>query len=481
MLNVLIDTNILIPLEDTNRELDSRLAELRRLCSENEVVLRCHPAQYRDISRDTNVERRRIVESRIAQYPQIENPPSFGAAELASLQLSESDDNDAVDNQLICALYRNAAHILITEDREIHKKSQRIGLQERVHHLDQFLVFLEDKIRVATPPLGISECFLHELRIEDAFFDSLRGAYVGFDNWFNQKSREGRRAWIVRANGDIMALVIQKIESDVIVTNEGSRLTGKVLKLCTFKVAEAWRGRKIGERLLYTAFKHAIDNSINWIYLTAVGREQVMLISLCEEFGFEKIGTDIHGRDEVYCKDMKIPTGDNALPNFEYTVKHYPFYRKNASTKWIIPIKPKWHEMLFPDISSWRGTLFENDASVYRSCANTIKKAYICHSKVSSMRIGDILYFYRSEDRKTVECVGIVEDVFRSQSLQEILAQVSKRTVYHPSEMEQMVDRETLVILFRLLDYITPVDREELQRHGVLGNIQSIRRINFAL
>jgi len=199
-MNVLIDTNILIPLEDTSRELEVRLAKMKRLCSASDIILKRHPAQRMDISRDRDTGRRNIVESRIEQYPYIENPPVCNQSDLAALQLSQNNDNDTVDNQLIYALYRNAVHLFVTEDRTIHKKAQRIGLQERVHYIDQFVAFLEAKNRteVEAPPLGIAECYLHELKIEDSFFDSLREAYPGFNDWFRQKTLEGRKAWIVR-------------------------------------------------------------------------------------------------------------------------------------------------------------------------------------------------------------------------------------------------------------------------------------------
>jgi len=278
-----------------------------------------------------------------------------------------------------------------------------------------------------------------------------------------------------------MALVIQKIETDETVTQEGRRLNGRALKLCTFKVADEWRGRKIGERLLYTAFRHAIQNEIDWVYLTAVGKDQAMLISLCEEFGFENVGTDVRGRDEVYCKDMRKPSNDGNLSNVSYAIRHYPFYRKDTSQKWLVPIRPQYHEMLFPDIGDWRDTFFADDPIVYGSCANTIKKAYLCHARVAKMKDGDILYFYRSHDRKSVECIGIVEYVFKSNDAQEILAHVSKRTVYSQSEIEGMTEKDTVVILFRLLGYIPPISDAELAKRDVRGPIQTIRQVSFSL
>ena len=44
-MNILLDTNIIIPLEDTSRILDSSFAEMRRLAAEQQHCLYVHPMQ----------------------------------------------------------------------------------------------------------------------------------------------------------------------------------------------------------------------------------------------------------------------------------------------------------------------------------------------------------------------------------------------------------------------------------------------------
>ena len=61
-MNILLDTNIIIPLEDTSRILDSSFAELRKLSVEQSHCLYIHPMQLEDINRDKNQERRKIDE-----------------------------------------------------------------------------------------------------------------------------------------------------------------------------------------------------------------------------------------------------------------------------------------------------------------------------------------------------------------------------------------------------------------------------------
>ena len=100
-MNILLDTNIIIPLEDTNRVLSTSFADLKRLAAEQHHCFYIHPLQYDDIKRDKNKERRQIVLSRLEQYPRITNPPVLDDKEREELGLKEADDNDKVDNNVL--------------------------------------------------------------------------------------------------------------------------------------------------------------------------------------------------------------------------------------------------------------------------------------------------------------------------------------------------------------------------------------------
>lgn len=116
-MSILLDTNIIIPLEDTSRILDSSFAELRKLSAEQQHCLYIHPIQFEDIKRDKNLERQKIVLSRLKQYSQIDNPPILTEKDCLKLGLSQSNDNDRVDNNVLFALYRGAVHLLVTNDQ----------------------------------------------------------------------------------------------------------------------------------------------------------------------------------------------------------------------------------------------------------------------------------------------------------------------------------------------------------------------------
>ena len=482
-MKVLVDTNILIPLEDTGKELSPEMAEIRRRSQQLGHVLCIHPSQKEDISRDSDTRRKEILFSRIRQYCEIPQPPTLTKTEREKYGWNQNNDNDRIDNLLLLSVVRGAVHFLVTEDRKIHVKARRVGIQENVHYSNQFVAYLRiqaEEEEDVYPPSGIEEILLHEIQVNQIFFDSLRSDYKEYDTWYFKKAREGRKAWCIRNDETVYAICIYKEEHEPEINDSGLTLDGKVLKLCTFKVGEEVRGRKLGERLLYSAFKYATEQGISYIYLHIFGEQHEILVSLCEDYGFQVVGK-YRDRDDAYLKEMVPPScsSDCVDDPLNYAVKYYPNYLDSpAVRKFIVPIRPKYHENLFPDSSSLASGLFSEDYSQYTAESNTIKKAYICHSNTQKIRSGDLLLFYRTEDRKSIECIGIVEQTYRGTDITKVLPMVSKRTVYSEEKIEKWLEKETLIILFRFLQNFNPVDYKVLSQAGIRGSIQTIRKIS---
>ena len=242
-MNILLDTNILIPLEDTSRILDDDLSKIKLLCSKYGYNLYIHPLQIEDIKRDKNTVRREIVLSRLKQYQEIENPPKLTEEFLSELQWGQKDDNDRIDNNLLFSLYRNAVSILVSNDEGIHKKAKKSNLQEKIFRTKQFLAFLEKQEKKPKEiSVGVENLFLYELDVNNTFFDSLRETYDGFNEWFKEKCGERRKCWCIKENSKILAICIYKDEKNETIADNGEPVIGKILKLCTFKVAPEFRG-----------------------------------------------------------------------------------------------------------------------------------------------------------------------------------------------------------------------------------------------
>ena len=137
-MRILIDTNIIIPLEDSSRALEPYLARLHQLAIEHHHQIFIHPASVTDINRDRNQARCEITLSRLARYPSIDTPPRrFPEKHLQAL------NNDEVDDEILYTLNRNAASVLVTEDRGIHRKAIICELNSRVLYVQQAVIWLE--------------------------------------------------------------------------------------------------------------------------------------------------------------------------------------------------------------------------------------------------------------------------------------------------------------------------------------------------
>jgi len=475
----LLDTNILIPLEDSNIPLPPGLADFVRLAQEHGHPLVFHPASEEDINRDRDEDRRRRTRDRLSQYTRLD------CVQDCPWNTSSTNENDACDNEILYALECDAAHYLVTEDREIHKKavSRNIGIRVfGIQAAEDFLRRLYEPTSVQLP--NIKDVPLHSLThlLSDEFFDSLREDY-DFDPWFRRNAGDGRRAWVYWSSPEKLgALCIYARKENDDITGRGNILPGSSLKLCTFKVGEGCRGRKVGELFLKAAFRYATENRLENIYIHGNSDKQNILFDLLSDFGFTEYGR--YDDDVVFVKNHPVIAPDDSsidLSAFEYFRKYFPHFRHDSGVrKFIIPIRPEYHRILFSDYASPvdppQLTLFDST----NTASNAIKQAYLCHAKLGQISPGDIILFYRSTDEKAITNLGIVEQYETLEDANEIVDRVRRRTVYSMSEIKSMAIKPTKVMLFRLVKHFThPPSFDWLKQNRVVnGNIQTIREIN---
>lgn len=276
----------------------------------------------------------------------------------------------------------------------------------------------------------------------------------------------------------VKAICIYKIENQLELTGSPNK-HGRFLKLCTLKVDQSIRGRRIGERLLFTAMNRAYQDTCEGVFVHTRESKQQSLVGLLEDFGFSNIGP--YKTDAVYYKNVNPSSEYGEISPLQYVECYYPhFVNDDRVAKYIVPIQPRFHERHFPDQSALSDGLFQDDQFLLSPCGNAVKKAYICNSNTQQIAEGDLLLFYRSNDRCSVQVCGVVEKVVRTRDADLALTIVSKRTVYTREEVRSMMagGRDALILLFR---YIVPeleVRQLDLHNAGVKGSIQTIRRIS---
>lgn len=476
----LLDTNILIPLEDSQVPLQESLANFVRLAHEHGHPLVYHPASEDDIQRDTNQVRRDETLARLRQYSRLQERL------VCPWNTPETRENDACDNEILFALDCDAAHALVTEDRRIHDKARARGLGDRVYSIqtaEDWLRRLHEQVSVHLP--NVEEVSLYSLtpHLAGAFFDSLREGYPEFDVWFRESARSNTKAWVSWESSETLgAICIFKHQTNESITQEGLALPGAALKLSTFKVGDAVRGRKIGELFLKAAFRYASANRLEHIFIHGDEDEHHFLFELLEDFGFVRVGSHPgrDARDAVYLKHHPIQAPvDGTLESFEYLRRYFPHYRDGESVgKFIVPIRPEFHRILFPDYDSPA----DQQMALFRpsnTAGNAIKMAYLCHSQTQGVRAGDVVLFYRSGDERAITSLGVVEDYQTLSDAAEIARLVSRRTVYSMQDIEHMARKPTKVMLFRLVKHFNSAPSHQwlLESEIIKGNIQSIRTI----
>lgn len=482
-MKVMLDTNIIIFREDDN-VLHQELQQLLRVMSEAGWDVVVHPLSIKELETDRDFERRAKVLSKVSTYPVLDRPPQpdNDAEFLETIRVGIQGIIE-VDLHLLYALYRNVADFLLTEDKGIHRMARRVGLSDRVVAIGEALALFSQltfRPRVISPP-ALHQDYCYNLDLNDPIFDDLKENYIGFTGWMKRISKEHRPCWVNRReDSSIGALMILKDEDETI---EGTPVIPRKprLKICTMKVTH--NGQKIGELLLRIAFDHAMEMRYDEIYLTHFVEEDDRLVDLIDQFGFVKKALLKDGQD-VFIKRMMPPECSiGGLDAIDFNRLYFPsFYDGPYCTKFIIPIRPEYHDRLFTDIEGRQTTLFEHGGDFIIE-GNTIKKAYICARRIKTMKPGDLLLFYRSDDQKQITNLGLIEQVHHDvRDGYEITRIVGKRTVYGRYELDEMASGKSgaLVILFRHLFHLPrPLSYQELLGMGILkGPPQSIMKID---
>lgn len=469
----LLDTNILIPLEPAStadlEPTSKAVTGLVQVISKAGDAIRTHPFQLIDIDQDKNDSRRTLRRMLFGKYVALESPPSLTENITTELGTPSPNSNNWVDFHLLAALERDAVGYLVTEDEKLHKRARRIGLSDRVLTIADASLMVEARLASSPPPLLIvKHDKAYNLNRNDPIFASIKEDYPEFDIWFTKCCNDGRDVYFIEGKSrEYAAICILKTEDSPLPC-----LSGKVLKLCTFKVSKDYYGSKYGELLLKNLFQYAEKNSFNHIYVE-VKEGQEFLIGFLEDFGFKDLNENKTSDEMRMGKPTSLVApdpiqlaADSGVDGFEYHQRYGPNYCVPLKDRfYIVPIKPKYEEMLFPERQKQRSMFQGNDAF-----GNSIRKAYLCHSRIRKLSKSDLLLFYRSDDSKAVTALGIVEKTLVSGVSDEIEKFVGKITVYSKADIAWLCEKEVLAIIFRQVTVLrSPISKDELLANGLLN------------
>ncbi len=470
---ILLDTNILIYLLDDNI-LDSKVAKITKtLYDSDKYSIVIHPRTLDEADKIKDEARKAIFKSKLSLYNVIDKPPNM-SNEFNTLA-GAKNINDKIDNEMLYALKSNCVSYFITNDKKLNKKGIKLGLGDRVLSLDDALEkFREEEKIVIDTPVFITKEYLYNIQLNDVFFDTLKSDYLDFEDWFIDKQRKGMQAYITRnEKKHITSFLMIKEE------NQNEDYSGfedpfkpaRRLKISTFKVNDT--GKRIGECFIKIIVKEAIEKQVDEIYITTFSKQQ-SLIFLLKEYGFKfytfkntVTGSGKVKKESIFVKDMKNREG-------------YPFVSLKNQEIFIIPVQPHYHKLLFEEAEKEFQISIEDMQGMHTS-ANAIRKAFISNSKRRDIKPKDIVLFYASQDKKAITTLGIVEATWNKfDSKEEIYNIVRKRTAYTEDELQEVVNLDSLVIMFK--HYITfnkYINYDFLLNNGIVnGYIQAPIKIS---
>lgn len=483
-MRILIDTNILINLED-NKVINEKFAQFYLLAISNNCKILYHPnAIPLDIKRDSNSERKEITISKLQKYEKLKDfaklPEDFNT------KLGCKKENDRIDNEQLFQLYKKYVDFFITEDKGIISKGKSINLSEKVLNVSQILYLLEEIFTIKIPfhPI-LKEHSIREIehKFKEEFFDSLRDDYgkKEFNLWLKKCSEKNRKCYTLQVENELKAILIYNKESPSNHKIDG--IYDDMLKICTLKVADTVFGIKLGELFLNKMFQYCIEQKIKYLYLT-VYEKQIHLINLLCKFGFYKrTFVNSQGLEEI---QMIKELDKSKIKIKENLISIHPFYTDNQSIgKYVIPIRPEYYSYLFKDGELRLPTLFDSSPeSINEIQGNTIIKVYISGSRTTKLKKGDLLLFYASKTNKVIEPVGVLESIEIVDNFEKLWNLVNKKTVFSQSDLQKMINekKKLNVITFRLVTYLKKkVNLPKIEQLNSFKNkIQTITKISEA-
>ncbi|MDP4277880.1 MAG: hypothetical protein Q8914_09640 [Bacteroidota bacterium] len=475
-MKALLDTNIIIHRE-AGKIVNQDIGILFRWLDRAKYVKCIHPATIQEIQKNPNKETVRSFMAKLDSYEQIQIPTPLRNEVKEVSKKFDTNVNDLIDSKLLNEVFAERVDLLISEDKKIHTKAEKLGISEKVFTIDSFLekVFSEHPDLVDYKVLNVRKKNFGYIDLNDEFFLSLKGDYPGFENWFIKKTDEVAYVTENKSNGKLLSFLYLKVEgkdenyNDVMPHFKPK----KRLKIGTFKVIN--NGFRLGERFLKVIFDNALINRVEEIYVTIFDHrdEQLRLIELLEKWGFFYWG--IKGGEKVYVRNF------NPSFNMDRMEYCYPYISRKKGI-YMVPIYESYHTELLPD------SILNNESPLefvedfpHR---NGISKVYISNAKLPHPNKGDLILFYRTGGyyKSVITTIGLVESViYNIKTEDDFLKHCRKGSVFPEKELKQMWNYSTFarpfVVRFMYV-YSFPhrINMKRLIELGILKDVNDAPR-----
>lgn len=300
-----------------------------------------------------------------------------------------------------------------------------------------------------------------DIDLNDPFFDSLKADYpVGgkvkpFEVWFPEKAQEGRTALVFDDENGLGAFVCIKDETENIVLTDSTLPKKTRCKITTIKIAERFRGQRLGEGAIGLVLWKWKDLGWEDIYVTVFDKHDLLITQLTK-FGFIKVGYNPNG-EGVYLRSR-------SSVDYSDPYKSFPFINPDFQNAGYLCVNDFYHDTLFP-YSELKNTL---QTSVALNVRNGLSKIFVgAQYTVPPYKIGEPIFIYRihtgSGTKRYKSCLTsfcIVTNVIavkRSGShlmtFDELLAKIGNKSVYDESELQTKYNNDKNMFVIEMLYY----------------------------
>lgn len=298
-----------------------------------------------------------------------------------------------------------------------------------------------------------------EIDLTDPFFDSLKEDYpadtsnIGFERWFQKKAEADTTALVFDDEEGLGAFVCLKEENEPIELVEGMLPAMPRIKISTLRLAERFRGQRLGEGAIGLALWKWQKSKTEDIYVTVFEKHDLLIAQL-ERFGFWLAGHNLNG-ECVYIKSR-------ARVDYSDPYKSFPFISPAFHNAGYLIVDDVYHDTLFP-YSEVRNTLQDQ---VGLAVANGLTKVYI-GSPTSRLpyRIGEPILVYRKFNgagqkgyRSCITSYCIVTDVIVAKennsynmSLDDLIRRINNKSVYDENEIRAKYNNERNLVVVEML------------------------------
>lgn len=300
-----------------------------------------------------------------------------------------------------------------------------------------------------------------DINLADRFFDSLKADYPGTDSspgfvtWFNKKAGEGRTALVFDDEEGLGAFISLKAEIEEIELQSGNLPVKQRTKISTLRIAERYRGQRLGEGAIGLVLWKWQQLGHEEIYVTVYPSHND-LIGQLEKFGFTFAGYNPNG-ECVYMRSRKAV-------DYSDPYKPFPFIKPDFLKAGYLLINDYYHDTLFP-YSELKNTL---QTGVALKVTNGLSKIYVgAQYTPPHYNPGEPILIYRihngSGTKRYKTCLTsfcVVTDVIQAKQnyrimlpFDDLLKRIGNKSVYDSQELKTKYDNDKNVVIIEMLYY----------------------------